>query len=288
MPERPEIQIIIPVQRQSEQLERTLANLHQHTGNFVLTVVEEPDLNVSEARQKAMDVLATHDLVCFLDDDSEMMMDGWLDLMYAVLREQRDAGAVFGGEWWGTDVAPVINPTETAPAHNHLYRLFNTTVFPGGCEPYVEVEYGPAACMLMDRRRIPASVRWDQQIGLRSGWLGGDFEEVDYCYQLRASGRKLYRATRTLFHHTGGKTTLDAFRFTDRFKTVNIMRLMLATKYEKAPQDGDWFKGLRYVKASTQDDCMLAPGATLRECYHEVVKRNGLGRIPSFKRMGIS
>lgn len=33
------------------------------------------------------------------------------------------------------------------------------------------------------------------------GKLGPDFEEVQYAYDLRAAGGKLYRAQRTLFHH---------------------------------------------------------------------------------------
>jgi len=284
---RPEIEIVIPVQRESAQLDLCLRLLVEHTRNFKLSVVEEPGLNVSEARQMALDEIVTRDLVCFLDDDSEMIMDGWLDMMHRVLFEQKDAGAVFCGEWWGTDDPPAINPTADAPAHNHLYRLFNAAVFPGGCEPFVEVEKGPAACMLIDRRRIPPGLRWNADIGLRSGWLGGDFEEVEYCQRLRVAGLRLYRATRTLFHHTGGKRTMKDFVFTDRFKTVNIMQLLLRYRAEKAPEDEDWFKGLQYVKARDDDDLMLEPGQSLRTCYRDVVCRNGLQYVRAFNKMGL-
>lgn len=285
---RPEIEIIVPIQRETEQLEKTLGLLDQHTENFRLTIVKEPDLNVSEARQKAMAEIATGDIICFIDDDSEMCQPHWLDMMYRVLLEQKDAGAVFGGEWWGTDKSPTINPTETAPAHNHLYRLFNATVWPGGCEPYVEIEKGPAACMMIDRRRLPAELKWDQHIGLRSGWLGGDFEEVDYCNRMRHQhGLKLYRATRSLFHHTGGKTTMMDFARTHRFLTVNIMQMLLSYKYAKAPDDDDWFKGLKYVRARDDDDCFLAPGQTLREAYRDVIVKNGLSYVRKFQRLGL-
>ena len=77
------------------------------------------------------------------------------------------------------------------------------------------------------------------------------------------------------------------FAQTDRFKTVNIMEMLLAYKYHKAPNDEDWFKGLEYVKASSADDCMLAGGSNLRQCYKNVIARNGLAKIRMFRRLGI-
>lgn len=262
---RPTIEIVIPVQGDSEQLSRAIALIEKHTTNYRLHIVKEPSLNVSEARQKAMDEIVKGDLVCFLDDDSEMIMDGWLDEMFLTLDAKPDAGAVFGGEWWGTQDATPICPVVGD----------------------VPISYGPAACMLIDRRRIPAGVMWDTNIGLRSGWLGGDFEEVEYCFNLRHHGLNLYRATKTLFHHTGGRTTLDDWCKTDRQKAIIIMKLLLDYKYAKAPEDRDWFKGLQYVKADPANDCMLAPGSSLRECYREVIRRNGLEKFKRFQRMGL-
>ena len=266
---RPDIDIVVPVQGDSAQLERTLDLLHRHTRGFRLHVVKEPGLNVSEAREKAMREVVKGDLVCFIDDDSEMIMDGWLDEMHRVMAANPEAGAVFAGEVWGTETKPIGDP---------------------GLLPVdaVEVEYGPAACMLLDRRRLPPGLVWDANIGLRSGWLGGDFEEVDYCLKLsRLHGLRLLRAPRAVFRHTGGKTTLREFMRTDRYKTVTAMKLLLDYKYAKAPHDGDWFKGLRYVKACGQDDCMLGPGATLRDCYRDVILRNGLAYVRNFRHWGL-
>lgn len=262
---RPEIALVIPIQRHTEQLDRTLNSIEKHTNNYRIVLVEEPTLNVSEARQQAWDALSGTRYICWLDDDSEMVHDGWLDEMFKTLEANHDAGAVFGGEWWGTEqrtpIVPVTGETEIA--------------------------YGPAACMLMDRRRIPTSVRWDSNIGLRSGWLGGDFEEVDYCYRLRREGMRLVRCTRALFHHTGGRTTLRDFGHSDRARTVRAMQMLLDYKYVKAPDDDDWFAGLEYVKADPDDDTMLAPGASLRDCYANVIRRNGLAYVKGFQRMGL-
>ncbi len=266
---RPDIDIVVPVQKESAQLDRTLDLLHRHTQGFRLHIVKESDLNVSEARQKAMGEVVRGDLVCFIDDDSEMVRDGWLDELHRVLAANPDAGAVFGAELWGTETRPLGDPA-MLPVDQ------------------IEVEYGPAACMLMDRRRLPPDLSWDTNIGLRSGWLGGDFEEVDYCLKIaRLHGMKLLRAPRAVFRHTGGKTTMRDFMRTDRFKTVTAMKLLLDYKYAKAPEDGDWFSGLRYVQASGHDDCMLAPGATLRDCYREVIARNGLGYVRNFRQWGL-
>lgn len=262
---RPEIDLIIPVQRRTEQLDRAVSLIEKHTKRFRLCIVEEPGLNVSEARQKAMDEVARSRLVCFLDDDSEILHSGWLDAMAKTLAEHPDAGAVFSGEWWGTDrrveIAPVAGDTQVA--------------------------YGPAACMLIDRERVKR-IQWDRHIGLRSGWLGGDFEEVDYCYRIRRAGMNLYRCTSALFHHTGGRTTLRAFGSTDRQKTVCVMRQLLDLKYHIAPDNDDWFKGLKYVPADPDNDLMLGPGGTLRECYRDVIVRNGLSHIRGFVKLGLT
>jgi hypothetical protein len=262
---RPEIALTIPIQRQTEQLERTLKSIEQHTENYRLVLVEEPTLNVSEARQQAWDALADVRYVCWLDDDSEMVHDGWLDEMFKTLDANPEAGAVFGGEWWGDEERTPIVPVAGE----------------------AEVAYGPAACMLMDRERIPASVQWDSNIGLRSGWLGGDFEEVDYCFRLRREGLRLLRCTNALFHHTGGRTTLRDFGRSDRARTVRAMKMLLTYKYAKAPEDDDWFNGLQYVKADARDDTMLAPGTSLRDCYAGVIRRNGLAYVKGFQRMGL-
>lgn len=258
------VDIVIPVQADSDKLAKTVALVEQNTADYRLHIVKEPDLNVSEARQKAMNEIVKGDLVCFLDDDAEMVSPGWLPEMLGILEAKPDAGAVFQIERWGTE-----------------------QYVPAAIEETGEIAYGPAACMLMDRRRLSPKIQWDQKIGLRSGWLGGDFEEVDYCHQIRASGLKLYRTSRSVFNHTGGRTTLEAFSRTDRYRTVCAMQILLDYKYRKAPDDGDWFKGLKYVPADPNNDLNLAPGASLHDCYREVILRNGLGHVPMFRKAGL-
>jgi hypothetical protein len=262
------IEVVIPVQRDSAQLERTVRAFELSDTGCNLRVLVDPEVNVSEARQRAMDECKA-DMICFLDDDAEMIHKGWLASMLAVMEQTPDAGVVFAQEWRGTDPEPAR---------------------PGACadgEPKTYVGAGAAACMLIDRRKVPAGVKWDANIGLRNGWLGGDFEEVDYCTRLWQAGVQSYLARNAVFHHTGGKTTSEAWSKTDRAKTVNIMSQLVTYRARLGPDNPDWFRGLKYVKADPADDTMLAPGSSLRDCYHDIIVRNNLGHVQSFRNVGL-
>ena len=138
--------------------------------------------------------------------------------------------------------------------------------------------------MFVDTERIE-DVLWDVHMGLRNGWLGPDFEEVQYCYDLRASGMKLYRAQQTVFHHVE-RTTNDEFGQTDRAKVISVIRNLLEYR---PPYDRDFFKGLRPVKASDGDDRMFAARVVnpLRTIFRPVMARNGLHRLAVMRRCGV-
>lgn len=265
------IDLIIPIQRFTPQLDKTLEALSKYSNNVEteLHIIERPDLNVSEARQLVLNDNKYHDLVCYLDDDSEMIMDHWLDHMLHVFEVNPDAGAVFGGEWWGTEKCPNINIIE------------------GGRQLSSDSGGTPAACMLISKKRLTPFCLWDQSIGLRNGWLGGDFEEVDFCYRLEHEGLRLYQSTQTQFHHTGGKKTWSDFDITDRAVCTNTMKLLLATKWRKWPELEEFFQKLKYVKADPNDDCMLAAGENLRKAYYSVLREHNLHKHPQFMKEGL-
>jgi len=261
------IHIVIPVRQESTQLDATLATIENHSNeiDYEVKIIKDSTINVSEARQQALEDESLSDRILYMDDDSLIIHDNWIDNMVAVMDANPNAAAVFAGEWWGTMPQTPIVPV------------------PGD----VEVEIGPAACMLIDRSRLTPFIHWDQNIGLRNTWLGGDFEEVDFCYRIRHEGLCCMRSTKTLFHHAGEKTNLGAFSLTDRGKTVQIMRWFLERKYNTVAEDEDYFKHLRYVKASDENMDMLAPGESLRTCYSHVVDYHGLQERPFVKRHGL-
>jgi len=265
------IDIVIPVHKDCAQLDTTLKLLEQYKNKAEtrLTLIRE-GTNVSEARQIAMNDKSLSDMICFLDYDSEMCMDGWLDEMIATMSEHDDAGAVFSGEWWGREAPPEMVPVDG-----------DRVVQPGNGTP--------AACMLIDRSKLdPEYHIWDQNIGLRNGWLGGDFEEVDFCYRLEHKGLELYTSTRSLFHHTGGKGTYADFSNTDRRISTTVMRVLLRYKHDLAPDDEDYFKDMKYVKADANDDDKLAVGSSFRDAYRDVFVSAGLAGHPMAARLGLT
>lgn len=253
--------IAIPAERDTDLLNRVIDSVNQYEPQAKLDLLIDDSINVSEARQIQMDRCITQ-YICFLDSDSIMLMP-WLNNMRQVL-DRPECGAVFAREWWGTE-----------PLGGSFHIID-------------EVNYGPAACMLLDRSKIPASLKWDHNIGLRSGWMGGDAEEVEYQYKLKyLTNLKFYMCHDIIFHHTGNKTTKKDFWKTDRIQTYKVMLMLMDMKYAVDPTNDDWFKGLKYVPAHDNNDCMFAPGYCLRDCYHDIVVRHNMGHRRFIKELGL-
>lgn len=262
------VHIAIPVEKESKQLDRTIDLLNQHTKSLDYKVYIDPSINVAEAREQIINNYSGK-YICFLDYDSEMFDSEWLPKMLQTM-ERQEATLVFAPEYWGSDKDKIqysCNPYDSNK--DHL------------------VGWGPAACMLIDKSKLPVDIHWDFNIGLRNGWLGGDFEEVDWARRLIAKGCKFYFCGSTAFNHTGGKTSFSRYHGSDRGRTSSIMSMLVMLKYRKAPDNMDFFKNLKYVKADPNNDNKLAPGQSLRTCYHDVIKDNGLGYIVDFQQLGL-
>jgi hypothetical protein len=266
---RPQIEIVIPAEAETAELEQVCRAIAAHTERYRLHLIIRPDLNVSEARQLAMDSLPGR-LICFMDSDAHQLFDGWLDEMHFVLASAPGAGAVYAGERWGSEPSPRVVTADPL-------------------RPWQEVPYGPAACMLIDPARISGAIRWTVPLGLANGWLGGDFEEVEYATQLRASGLRLYRATNTLFHHCGGRSTHKAFGATDRCQVINAIRNLLAYQEEKGIPSSEFWRALKRVPCAPGDDLSFHPSVVspLRTIFRDVVLANHLSYAPIFRRLGI-
>jgi hypothetical protein len=264
-----QIDIVIPTERDTAELREVCEAIAKHTTGYRLHLLFRPDLNVSECRQLAMDSIPGR-YILFMDSDAHHISPDWLPGMMDTIKRAPQAVVCYAGERWGTEAPPPIRS-------------------PDSNAPWVQVPYGPAACMLIDRDRLPAGVAWNEKLGLANGWLGGDFEEVDYAIQIASRGGKLYRATNTLFEHRGGRTTHASFAATDRCKVIGVIKGLL--RYQEAkgiPSDVFWSR-LHRVSASPHDDLSFDPSVTspLRTIFREVVESNGLSYAPVFQRLGI-
>ncbi len=263
------VDIVIPAECESRELEAVARAISAHTAGYRLHLILRPDLNVSEARQLAMDTIPGR-LICFMDSDAHHVMDGWLDEMVRVIDAAPDAAAVYCGERWGDEPSPRI-------------------VSPDPSRPWRQIEQGPAACMLIDRSKIPPAVRWNVSLGLANGWLGGDFEEVEYARQLSAAGLRLYRATNTVFHHRGGRTTHAAFQATDRCQVINAILNLLSYQAAKQIPSQEFWRHLRRIPCAPGDDLSFHPSVVspLRHIFRDVVISNHLSYAEVFRHLGI-
>ena len=94
---RPIIEIVIPVEKLSNQLDRSIILLDKYTTNYSLNIDLDSSINVAEARDKIMRNSKSRYL-CFLDYDTEMYDPQWLDLMYKAL-VSKEAAICFCNEY---------------------------------------------------------------------------------------------------------------------------------------------------------------------------------------------
>ena len=107
--------------------------------------------------------------------------------------------------------------------------------------------------------------------------------------RLARRGGRLYRATRPLFHHRGGRTTHKAFNATDRCAVIGVIKLLLKCQESDGDESPEWWEPLKRVRAVPGDDCAFAPGVVspLRAIFRDLVLARGLQRMPAFRRLGI-
>jgi len=253
------LDIIIPVQEETEMLDGCIRSIEDNTSEYNLHIYKNPKLNVAEARQEALDTLKLGRYVCFLDDDSRMLEDGWDKKLIGAL----STGIIssFAEECWGK---------------HGVMRKYS------GVQP---IEFGPAACMMLDMDQLPIGYKWDKYIGLRSGWLGGDFEEVEFILRLQGHQLGCVGVEGSRFLHLD-RPDLCTFVGTDRGKTCQIMYALIQCK-QATGNNPEFFRKLEYVKANPNNDRMLAPGQTLKKCFNGVIRDNHLEHYPMFIRWGL-
>jgi len=252
------VTIVIPVQEETELLDGCIKSVEKYTKDYELVIHKDPTVNVAQARQSAQEKCKTK-YICFLDDDSRMIQDNWLPNLIAAIETDDKLAVAFAEEQWG-DGALVQDYQQTK-----------------------HVDYGPAACMLIDIEKTKG-VSWNKHIGLCTGWLGGDFEEVEYTSQLREKELYCIGVHDTVFKHID-RPSIEEFRKTDRHTTCTIMKHLI--KCRECSPTPDFFRKMEYVKANPNNDRMLASGKSLKDCFYGVLKDNKITHFPMWKQWGL-
>ena len=147
----------------------------------------------------AMQQLPASDYVCLMNSDIEPTA-GWLEYLSQVLRTDAKVGIVGarllypehkGARKGLIQHAGVARTAQGAPYH----------IFRGKPADYPlanqqrEINAVTAACMLV-RRRL-----WDQLEGFDEGFVGGQFEDVDFCWRARKAGWKVVYQPKAMLYH---------------------------------------------------------------------------------------
>jgi len=171
--------IIIPCVRRSRFLEKTtLPAIAAHTPSSVPVVIaHEPDLNVSECRQKWMGLAETR-YVYFMDVDSVIEQDEWLEMLLDIMDEYQ-AGAVTAAEHWNGQTVRCDGLFKSQGVVGDGHRVAGA-----GC--------------LYDKK---VGARWDPWLGETYGYIGREFEDVDFAYSVYDQGYKCYSTDRVVFNH---------------------------------------------------------------------------------------
>ena len=202
--------IIIPCVRRSRFLEKTtLPAIAAHTpGSVPVVIAHEPDLNVSECRQKWMDIAETR-YVYFMDVDSLIEQNEWLEVLLDIMDEYQ-AGAVTVAEHWDG-----IRFRKAKP-----FKRKNETI--------EERRTAGAGC-LYDRN---VGAWWDTFLGETYGYIGRELEDVDFARCIHSLGYKTYTTDKVAFNH---KWHDENVWDTDEYAMWPMVGMLITLKWRLPP-----------------------------------------------------
>ena len=202
--------ILIPCVRRSRFLnDVTMPAIKKHTPESVKVVIcHEPDLNVSECRQKWMNIAETR-YVYFMDVDSVIEEDGWIERLLDIMQE-RQAGSVTAAEHWGG---------KTMRGDSDFKK---TGFIDEGC--------CAGAGMLYDRN---VGAYWDPYLGETYGYIGRELEDTDFGFNIMSKGFRCIVTDTVAFNHAWhDKSDWD----TDEYRLWPIVSALIKMKWEGKPE----------------------------------------------------
>lgn len=163
----------------------------------VKVIRDEREFNYSALNNEAIR-RCKGEVVCLLNDDTEVLASGWLDEMVGQLL-QPGVGAV-GAKLYYDDGrvqhAGILLGVHGLAAHAHRFHDRLSTGYFGRLVLPQQLSAVTAACMLVRRNA------WEQIGGLDEEHLGVAFNDVDFCLRLREAGWSVvWTPYAELYHH---------------------------------------------------------------------------------------
>ena len=258
-----DVTIIIPCVRRSRFLtETTLPAIAARTrGDVAVVIAHEPDLNVSECRKKWMDITETR-YVYFMDVDSVIEQDSWLEILMDIMEEHQAAVVMPVEHWNGCEVRSG-KPLEK-----------NGRV--------IEKEKMVGAGSLYDR---DVGAYWDPYLGETYGYIGRELEDMDFALCIRDLGRKCYQTDQVVFNHAWHeKSDWES----DEFACWPIVTQLLKLKWSMDPAHrSNFFKLIHPLPTTMFEKNHMADSdydiaETIHEIYGDVIEYWGgdAGNLP--------
>jgi GT2 family glycosyltransferase len=175
--------------------ERRYLSTLEHAGVRILSHASLGPYNFAETNNWAVG-RARGDLLCFLNDDTEVINDDWLDALAAEVVQDRvaAAGAMLFYPNDRIQHAGVVLGVGGVAAHTYRGRRRNTSGYHDRALVAQDVSCVTAACMLVRREAFSA-------VGCFDARLATAFNDVDLCLRLGEHGwRIVWSPSAQLYH----------------------------------------------------------------------------------------
>ena len=174
-------------------------------------------------------------LICILNSDTEGL-PRWLEALATTLLEADDIGIVG---------ARLVFPPTRGPRNAGRIQHAGVAMNVNG-EPYHPFrQFNALATEVMQRREINAVTGacmlmrrglWNQMRGFDESFVGGQYEDIDFCHRVRRAGyRIIYQPKAVLYHYEHGSGEEHVYRTSAR------NRALLLEKWPNVPCDEHLF-----------------------------------------------
>ena len=186
------------------------------------------------------------EFILFLNSDTEAIEPGWLDKLIPTSSDVAVTGALLiyppdMGNLLSNTIqhAGVARDGASVPYHPHMGQPIHTWV---DQKQPIDVNAVTGACFLVRRKIWEELGGWDARFGR------GVYEDVDFCWQVRARGlRVVFQPAACLYHRESASSDPDGSHRLNVHQKENLERLL--TKWNYPSSDEEIFFGKAKVQS---------------------------------------